>query len=114
MGRKYCHLSRKSVESAVSNAEAGKQQAFVRSKVLVVIAYRGAPIVSHLLIEGEVTLYMDQTFDDPGKSMVAEVRRVCCLSDCPREVRRDLFQRGAKSKGMSLGRVLGPLFCVHV
>lgn len=58
MGGEYGHLCWKGIESAVADVKASKQQALVGSEVLVVVANSGTPIVGHLLIEGEVTLYV--------------------------------------------------------
>jgi hypothetical protein len=46
----------------------------------------GAPIVGHLLVEGEVALQMHQALDDPREAMIARVRWVGGCGDCPREV----------------------------
>lgn len=86
MRGKYGHLRWEGVESPVPDAKAGKYQIPVRFKVFVVVAYSGAPVVCHLLIKGEVALQMDQALDDPGESVVTGMRRVCSLSNRPREM----------------------------
>ena len=54
VAREYGHLRRKSVEFAIADTKASKEEAFVWLEVLIAVAYCATPVIRHLLIEMEV------------------------------------------------------------